>query len=171
MLIDRMTAFPEPQRASFWQRRVVAPLLVQLTQGVTPDKLAATLAVGTACSLLPFLGFTSLLNLLVGVALRMNQPVLQSLNQLLGPLQLVLILGYLRLGEIIWRDPAMPFTVSGMVETFGGRTLVEFLRIFGRAGLHALTAWALTAPLLVAALYFLLRPAMRRLASLRTARP
>jgi uncharacterized protein (DUF2062 family) len=167
MSLGTMTALSESKRPSFWQRRVVAPLRAQLTQGVTPDKLAATLAVGTACSLFPFLGFTSLLNLAVGFALRMNQPVLQSLNQLLGPLQIVLILGYLRLGEIIWRDPAMPFTVSGMVETFSGRTLVEFLRIFGRAGLHAFTAWALTAPLLIAALYFTLRPAMRRLASLR----
>ena len=156
-------------RPSLWQRRVVAPLRAQLTQGVTPDKLAATLAVGTACSLFPFLGFTSLLNLAVGIWLRMNQPVLQTLNQVLGPLQLVLIVGYLRLGELIWSDPPMPFSVSGMVETFGGKSLGEFLVLFGRAGLHAFTAWALTAPLLVAALYFPLRPLLQRLASLRPA--
>ncbi len=165
-----MTAAAPTARPSLWQRRVVAPLRAQLTQGVTPDKLAATLAVGTACSLFPFLGFTSLLNLGVGVWLRMNQPVLQTLNQVLGPLQLVLILGYLRLGELIWRDPPMPFSVSGMVETFGGKSLGEFLALFGWAGIHAFTAWVLTAPLLVAALYFPLRPALRRLASLRPAR-
>jgi uncharacterized protein (DUF2062 family) len=165
-----VTETADTVRPSFWQRRVVAPLRAQLTQGVTPDKLAATLAVGTACSLLPFLGFTSLLNLGVGVWLRMNQPVLQTLNQVLGPLQLAMILGYLRLGELIWRDPPMPFSVSGMVETFSGKTIGEFLAIFGRAGIHAFTAWALTAPVLVAVLYFVLRPVMRRLASLRPAR-
>lgn len=165
-----MTALPGPDRASLWQRRVVAPLRAQLTQGVTPDKLALTLAVGTACSLFPFLGFTSLLNLAVGLRLRMNQPVLQTLNQVLGPLQLMLIPGYLRLGELIWRDPPMPFSVTGMVETFGGKTPGEFLALFGRAGLHAFTAWSLTAPLLVAALYFPLRPLMQRLASLRSVR-
>lgn len=72
-------------RPSFWQRRLVAPLRAQLTQGVTPDRLALTMAVGTACSLLPFLGFTALLNLGVGLVLRLNQPILQTLNQLLGP--------------------------------------------------------------------------------------
>lgn len=152
-------------RPSFWPRRVLAPLLAQLTQGVTPDKLALTLAVGTACSLFPFLGFTSLLNLGVGLWLRMNQPVLQTLNQALGPLQLILILGYVCLGEIIWRDPPMPFSVSGMVESFSGKSLAEFLGLFGWAGIHAFTAWALTAPLLIATLFFTLRPALRRLAS------
>jgi uncharacterized protein (DUF2062 family) len=153
-----------------WERRVVTPLRSQLTQGVAPDKLAATLAWGTACSLFPFLGFTSLLNLGLGLALRFNQPVLQTLNQALGPLQLVLIPCYLRLGELIWREPPMPFSVSAMVETFRGESVSGFLGQFGRAGLHALTAWAITAPLLIAALYFPLRPALRRLATLQPVR-
>jgi uncharacterized protein (DUF2062 family) len=55
-----MTLTPgAPSRSSFWQRRIVAPIKAQLTQGVTPDRLALTLGVGTACSLFPFLGFTS----------------------------------------------------------------------------------------------------------------
>ncbi len=152
-------------RPSWWQRRVVAPLRAQLTQGVTPDKLAATLAIGTACSLFPFLGFTSLLVLSVGLALRMNQPVLQALNQVLGPVQLVLIPAYVRAGELVWQAPPMPLSVSVMIETFRDRPLGEFLALFGRAGLHAFSAWALTAPLLIVALYLPLRPALRRLAS------
>lgn len=165
-----MTTAAVPDHASFWQRRVVAPLLAQLTQGVTADKLAATLAVGTACSLFPFLGFTSLLNLGVGAWWRMNQPILQTLNQVLGPVQLVLILVYLRLGELIWRAPPMPFSVAGMMETFSGNSAGAFLATFGWAGIHAFTAWALTAPLLIAALYAAFRPALRRWASRRGAR-
>src|SRR6185369_3211353 len=69
-----------PPPASFWQRRIIAPLRALLTQGVTPDQLAFTLAVGTACSLVPFLGFTTLLNLGVGLWLRLNQPILQTVN-------------------------------------------------------------------------------------------
>ena len=65
---------------SFWQRRLLAPIRALLTQGITPDRIALTLGVGTACSLLPFLGFTSLLNLGVGLWFRLNQPILQTLN-------------------------------------------------------------------------------------------
>ena len=68
---------------TFWQRRLVDPVLALLTQGVTPDKIAFTLAMGTGLSMFPFLGFTSLLNLGVGLWLRLNQPILQTLNQLL----------------------------------------------------------------------------------------
>jgi uncharacterized protein (DUF2062 family) len=139
----------------------VQPILAQLTQGVTPDKIAATLAVGTACSLLPFLGFTSLLNLGAGLVWRMNQPILQTLNQLLGPVQLALILVYVRLGEAIWGARGDPFTLGEMLRVFREATFTDFLGRFGWAGVHAFTAWLLTAPLLVAALYFPLRPILR----------
>jgi uncharacterized protein (DUF2062 family) len=89
---------PDQVKPSFWQRRIVAPIRALLLQGITPDKIAFTFAVSTACSLLPFLGFTALLNLGVGLWLRLNQPIMQTLNQLLGPVQLVLIIVYVHLG-------------------------------------------------------------------------
>jgi uncharacterized protein (DUF2062 family) len=134
---------------------------VLLTHGVTPDKIALTFAVGTACSLLPFLGFTSLLNLGVGLWLRLNQPILQTLNQLLGPLQLILILAYVRLGEKIWGAPPMPLSVSTLVHSFRASP-VAFLQRFGWTGVHAATAWLLSVPLIVAGLYYFLRPVLRR---------
>ena len=160
-------ATPAPARHGFWTRRVVDPLVAQLTQGVTPDKLAATLAVGTACSLFPCLGFTSLLNLGVGLWLRMNQPILQTFNQLLGPLQLVLIIAYVRIGEWLWRAQESRFTIAEVLRVFREANLGEFLQQFGWAGVHAFTAWALTTPLLTATLYYILRPIMRHLAKLR----
>lgn len=152
-------------RRSFWQRRVLDPLLALLSQGLTPDKLALTLGIGSVCALLPFLGFTSLLNLAVGVWLRLNQPLLQTLNQLLGPLQLAMILVYVRLGEWIWAAQESRFTVTEMVRTFRDASMLEFLSRFGWAGIHAATAWALTSPLLLAAVYFSSRPVLRRMAS------
>jgi len=157
-----------PAQRGFWTRRVVDPLVAQLTQGVTPDKLAATLAVGSACSLLPFLGFTSLLNLGVGLWLRMNQPILQTFNQLLGPVQLVMIVVYVRVGEWFWRAQESRFTITEVLRVFREADLGEFLQQFGWAGIHAFTAWAFTTPLLILALYHLLRPILRHLAKLRT---
>ena len=143
------------------------PVLDQLTQGITPDRLAATFAVGTTCSLLPFLGLTSLLNLAVGVPLRLNQPILQTLNQLLGPVQLALILAYVRVGESIWGADGAHFTVGEVLRVFREESFGVFLQQFGWAGVHAFTAWVLTAPLLTAAVYFSLRPGFRRLAARR----
>lgn len=162
---------PSPAPAApggFWQRRVVRPIRAQLTQGVTPDRIALTLGVGSACSLFPFFGFTTLLNLGIGVALRLNQPILQTLNQLLGPVQLLLILPYVRAGEVLWRATGDRFTVGDILAAFRGQSLSQFLTQFGWAGVHALTAWVLTSPLLIGITYFATRPVLRRAIRRRT---
>jgi len=152
-----------------WWQRIVFFLHTQLTQGTTPDRLALSIAVGTACSLVPFFGFTSLLNLGVGVALRLNQPVMQILNQVLGPLQLVLIIAYVRGGEKIWGAPPVPISVQVLTQSFRDDP-GAFLQRFGWTGVHAATAWALSAPAIVAGLYYALRPGLRRLARHRAER-
>ena len=148
-------------KESWWRRRVAAPVLALLTQGITPDRIALTLAVGTACSLLPFLGFTSLMNLGVGLWLRLNQPILQTLNQILGPVQIALILVYVRIGEKIWGAPAMPLLIGQLVRSFKDDPAGFFVR-FGWTGVHAATAWAISVPVILAAVYFPLRIVMRR---------
>lgn len=132
-----------------------------LTHGVTPDKVAATIAVGTACSLFPFLGFTTMLNLGVGLWLRMNQPILQTINYLITPLHLVMIVVYVRVGERIWGATDQAFSLAEVVTTFRDASLGEFIARFGWAGVHAFTAWALSVPIIVAGIYFPLRPVLR----------
>ena len=161
-----MTAIAANPPPSFWQRRIVAPLRAQLTQGVTPDKLALTLAVGTACSLLPFLGFTTLLNLGVGLWFRLNQPILQVLNQLLGGVQLALILVYVRTGEFLWQAPHFPLSLTQLTAVFRADPW-GFAQRFSWTGVHAATAWLLSVPLIIAIIYFPLRPVMRRFAARR----
>lgn len=158
--LDRTSPAP-----GFWRRRVVDPFVAILRQGTSPETLTRTVAVGTACSLFPFLGTTSALNLFVGWLLRMNQPILQTLNQLLGPVQLVMIVVYVRMGEWIWQDSEHRFSVTEMIGIFRDVSFSEFITQFGWAGIHAFTAWALTAPLVIAAVYFPLRPLIAKLAN------
>jgi hypothetical protein len=152
---------PAPTQPSIWHRRLVAPLRTQLTRGVTPDRLAFTVAVGTACSLFPFLGCTTLLNLAVGLRLRLNQPVLQTVNYLLSAAQLALILVYVRLGELVWQAPPVPLSLMQLIHAFKDSPWI-FLQRFAWTGVHAATAWLLSVPLIVAAIYFPLRPVLRR---------
>ena len=152
---------------SFWQRRLIDPIARQLTQGVTPAKITFTLAVSSVCSLFPFLGFTWLLNLVVGLPLRLNQPIMQTLNQVMTPVHLPMIVVYVKVGEWIWGAGDDRFTLTDMLTTFRDQSIGEFLQRFGWAGIHALTAWAISAPLIIIALYYPLRPLMHRLTALR----
>ena len=70
---------------------MIDPIAAQLTQGITPEKIALTLAVGSALALFPILGTTTLLCLLAGILLRLNQPIIQMVNALCTPLHLPVI--------------------------------------------------------------------------------
>ena len=154
---------------AFWRRRLVAPVVAQLTLGVSCERLAWTLAVGTTVALFPLLGATTALTLVAGLLFRMNQVVLHSVNQLLGPLQLLLILVYLRAGEWLWRAPIDEFSIQELVRAYHANGATDFLRRFGLAGVHAVTAWAVSAPLVAGVVYLVVRGPLRRLAAGRHA--
>ena len=153
----------------FWRRRVVDPLVDLLAQGLTPDRLALSLAVGFVLGLFPIVGVTTLLCLAAGFAFRMNHLALQLANHLAYPLQVPLVLAFVRLGERLVGAPRVSFDPRALVRHFE-RDTTGFLREFGRSGLHGILAWSLVAPVLILALFFALRPLLRRLdAALRRA--
>lgn len=152
-------------RSGFWSRRVVGPLRAFLAQGFTPVALARAMALATVCGLFPFLGATTLLTLGAGVALRLNQPVMQAVNYALGPVQLVMIPVFVQAGAWLVGAEAGTVSVAAMFETIRSETFAEFLRQFGRAGAYAFVAWVAAAPVLFASVFLLTRPALVRLAA------
>ena len=155
---------PAEPKSSFFRRRIVAPITAQLTQGITPDRIAFTLGLGVALSLFPFLGFTTILCFLVAAALKLNQPIIQILNQLMWPVWIPMVAVYIKVGAANYGAPAMPFDpaeVSRLFLTSQG----EFWAKFGMVGVHAFTAWIIIVPLIAGVTYYATRPALRRLAS------
>lgn len=152
-----------PPKVSFWRRRVRDPLYALLTQGATPEGLARTLAWGGVCSMFPILGTTSLLNLVVGQTLKLNHALMQTLNQVLGGLHIVMIIIYVRVGEWIWAAKDNQFSVTEMLRAFHEMTFGDFFRTFAWAGIYSITAWALTSPLLYWSVYLISWPALLRL--------
>jgi hypothetical protein len=152
----------------FLRRYVMNPVLALLEQGLTPKKLALSLALGVVCGLFPVLGATTLLCVAFGFALRLSHAALQLANYLVYPLQVALILGFVRLGERTLNASPMPFSVSAIVAAARENPAL-FLERFGLTGLHAILGWALVAPLLAAGLYVALLPLLRTAAArLRT---
>lgn len=149
-----------PGKRTLWQRRIIDPVVLQLTQGITPEKIALTIAVGGACALFPIFGLTTLLCFLVALVLRLNQPVIQLLNQALWPVHLPAILWLVRLGEVIFGVPHQRFRPREMYRLFWEDTGLFFER-FGTTALHAIVAWALLAPFFIAICYYFFLPLMR----------
>ena len=157
-------------RVGDWLRRKVRdPLVAELRQGVTPEALATAVATGAALGLLPFLGTTTAACALAGRLARLNHLALQLTNYLLAPVQLLLIIPFVRLGE--WLTGAEPVAIDlATVARVFTETPGLFFERFGLAGLHAALGWVVVVPALAWILRRLLLPAFRRLATL-TPRP
>jgi uncharacterized protein (DUF2062 family) len=141
-----------------WIKRKAAEWL---RQGLSPQRLALTLALGVAVGCIPVVGIPTLVCAALAVALRLNLPAMQVANYAVMPLQLVLIVPFVRLGGRIFG--------SGRAAEAGSMlhapSIALFAQMGGLAG-QALLAWLLIAipavALLTAMLTVLLRllPAM-----------
>jgi len=147
----------------FLQRRLISPLLALLRQGVTPEKLALSLSLGTAIGLVPVLGISTALCALAALFLRLNMPAIQLVNYLLTPLQLILIIPLLRFGELLVNAPRFPITLEAGLELLS-HGVISAVQILAIAILHAMLGWIVLAPLLAFVLYRLFEPTLRHLA-------
>ena len=155
---------PPSRLKKFWQERVIALIVAQFTQGFTPQKIALTSALGLVLGIFPILGATTALCAIAGVWLKLNQPVIQLVNWLVSPLQLTLILVFVRTGEWLLRAQPVSFSVPELFRKFH-ESPAKFMQEFGLSGLHGIVAWLLITPLLTALIYFLLLPPLKKLAA------
>jgi uncharacterized protein (DUF2062 family) len=158
----------EPAPTSWWQRRLVAPILAQLRQGITPDKIALTCALGAVIAVFPILGSTTLLCGLAAWGLRLNQPIIQLVNYLCYPLQFVLLIPFWRAGE--WFGaPHVSLSIPELMIRFESAPW-PFIVEFAGVAAGGVAAWLVAAPVAVALLHFSLLPVLRRAAA-RSRRP
>ena len=71
---------------------------VWLRQGISPRRLALTLSLGFAIGCIPVVGIPTLVCAALALALRLNQPAIQAANYAVMPLQVLLIVPFMRLG-------------------------------------------------------------------------
>jgi uncharacterized protein (DUF2062 family) len=158
------TGAEQAQFGGFWQRRVVAPIVAQLRQGITPSRIALTLALGAVLGIFPILGATTALCAIAGLWLRLNQPVIQVVNYFMYPVQIALLLPFYRAGETLFGQPHVPiFSVTDLMARFQ-ESPTQFMVDYGMVGVYGIVVWTLVAPLLVAIIYYAARPLLRALA-------
>jgi uncharacterized protein (DUF2062 family) len=166
MISTAMSTTQPPSRLKkFWRERVLGLIIAQLTQGVTPQKIALTIALGFNLGIFPILGATTLLSAVAGFCLKLNQPVIQLVNWLVAPLQLTLILVFVRIGEWLVRAPRVSFSVPELIRKFN-ESPGKFFHEFGMTGVHGIIAWLVLAPGVAMLVYLLLLPPLKKLAQL-----
>lgn len=152
--------------ASFLRRRVVDPVLELLRQGVTPEKIALSLAFGLALGIFPVLGLSTALCTVVAIVLRLNLPAIQLVNYLASPLQLALIIPFVRVGEHLLGLQAQPLSVSEGFRIMADG-VIHAIVVLWDAIVHAALGWIAIGPVLIFALYRSFKPILVRAATLR----
>lgn len=148
-------------------RRVVPQRIVALLRkGVSPQKLALSVALGVALGVFPVLGTTTALCAIAALVLRLNLPAIQLVNYVVYPAQIALLIPFFRLGERIFRAPRLPLSATQIVAMFRASYVHAFQALWTTTW-HAVVAWGLLAPLAVALLYGILLVALKRAAGER----
>lgn len=137
-------------------------LLALLKTGITPEKLALSVALGAVLGMVPVLGTTTVLCAVVAFAFRLNLAAIQLVNYFVYPVQIVLLIPFMRAGERLFGAKHFDLSIEKiqamMANDFWGAVSNLWFTT-----LHALAAWIVVAPFVLALIYLIFLPLMRRL--------
>ena len=141
----------------FFQKKVAEPVLNLLKQGITPKRLALSMASGAVIGMFPIIGSTTLICTVIALVLRLNLPAIQLANYLVYPLQIILVIPFINFGAVLFQIDMPPLSAQELTllfeQDFWG-TIVSFLD----AILCAVAAWVLFCIPVFPALYLVLVP-------------
>lgn len=150
---------PDIKRAKRLWLQLSAPvrkrLQAILSCGLTPQKLVLTFCIGSAIGILPLVWGTTLICLLLAHIFRLNHVALQSLNYLLYPVQLALLVPFFKLGDRFFSwGPLIP---QNTLSTLIHDPLLSSFSILGWITLKSLAAWLVTVLPVAVVAYGILR--------------
>lgn len=145
------------------QRRLLEPLWGFLRQGLTARQLALCIALGAGVGLFPVLGVSTPVLTVLALWLRLNLAAIQLVSWSIGPLQLLLIIPFMRLGEWVVGAAPQPLTIAAGMEILGQGVLQAIVTLWD-AIIHASIGWILIGPIGIYVLYRVLMPILDRVA-------
>ena len=157
----------------FIRCRVLRPLLRQLRGGVTPRRLAWSLALGVVIGINPTVGITTALVVMFAWAFGLNQVASQIGAHAVTPLHLLLFIPFIELGVHLFHTRRLPLN-RRQIEHLSHHPW-RLIRDIWQWEWHALIVWGLVAAILMPLLAMYIRRAlvllMRRHRTLVRSRP
>uniref|UniRef100_A0ACD5TZJ0 Uncharacterized protein n=2 Tax=Avena sativa TaxID=4498 RepID=A0ACD5TZJ0_AVESA len=131
--------------------KVVDPMLQVIQRGAEPKQLAFSAALGLTIGIFPICGTTVIIGGFAVAILgaRCNAVTVMVLNLAATPLELSLIIPFLRLGEALTGSPPFPLTSDAFKMVITGHASKDVLLSIG----HAILGWLVAAPVVMVVLY------------------
>jgi uncharacterized protein (DUF2062 family) len=162
--MNQDSALSKFEERSFLYRKFWLPVLGQLRQGSSPERLAWSVAAGATLSTFPILGTATLLCFIAGTTFKLNHVTLQAVNYLFTPAQLAAIPVLIWIGETLCGIPHITFNPVKIAEEFA-TDRPAFFQAYGASGLAGIVVWLVLAPILFFGIRALFLPILRRKAA------
>ena len=163
---------PESIR-EFFRCRILRPLLRQLRGGVTPRRLAWSLALGIVIGINPSVGLTTVVVVMLAWTLGLSQVASQIGAHAVAPIHLLLFVPFIELGVHLFHTRRLPLSRQ-QIEHLSHHPW-RLIRDIWQWEWHALIVWGLVAAVTMPLLALYIRRAvvvlMRRHRTLMRSRP
>ena len=125
-----------------------------LKQGLTPKDLSKSIIVAGLISTIPILGVSTFMITTVSLKTKLNLPVMIALSYLMWPVQILLIIPFIRIGQFIFSVPTSHHSVEEIISSFqesffGTLSHLSFELLCGLGG------WFLTAVPVAVGIYWI----------------
>ena len=152
---------PDRSMKRKWQKnKRVQQLKALLSQGTSPAALALSTTLGVLLGLFPILGTTTIVISVIAVVFRLNLPLMMGLSYLVYPVQLLLIIPFIRLGEWMFGQPGTGLTLAGLRVAFN-ESLLSAIGDLWAANVCGAFGWAVLAAPAGVLLYVVLERVFR----------
>jgi uncharacterized protein (DUF2062 family) len=142
-------------------RKLIHPFVELLKQGVSPEKIALTVALGVSLGVTPVIGSTTMLCTLAAISLRLNLPAILLVNGVVYPLQLTLLVPFLRAGAWMFRVEHTKLSI-GQIFNLIRTDIWHAIASLWIATMHALVVWLIAGCVVSSTVYLVLLVLLRR---------
>ena len=148
------------ERMTKTRESIARKLTTWLRQGVSPRRLALTLALGFAIGCIPVVGIPTALCTLLALSLGLNMPAIQAANYVMTPVQVALIVPFVRLGMKLFAfGPRTGLNAHALLHA----SPLATLSLMGGLAGKAVLAWLLIAIPAVALMTLMLTVLLRQI--------
>jgi uncharacterized protein (DUF2062 family) len=139
------------------ERKFLFPLKKVIKDGISIERLSVSLALGVTVGLIPIYGITTLLVGAMAFSLRLNFIAMQIAHYIVHPIQIALLVPFLKMGDSIVKSSEVSFSLQQYIELFKN-DFSGTLREFWLVNLSAVGIWlVLSVPFFIILYYLLIR--------------
>jgi uncharacterized protein (DUF2062 family) len=123
---------------------VLIPVSNIRKQGITSEALALSISIGIIGGAFPLIGFASYICLFLTLVFKQNIIIVQVANWLSYPIQILLLIPFMKLGNAIFGSSDLTITIHQVVVAFQSG-LMHGVKLIGIFSLYGVIAWAVIA--------------------------